>query len=44
VVYPGLASIHTRCEAMSAFREVKARFQPPAGQSGTPLGERGNAH
>jgi glutathione S-transferase len=44
VVYPGLASLSARCEAMPAFREVRARFQAPAGSGGERLGERGTAH
>jgi glutathione S-transferase len=36
VVYPALASLSARCEAMPAFREVRARFEAPAGSGGGP--------
>ena len=44
VVYPGLAALSARCEALSAFREVRAQFHAPAGFGGARPGERGAAN
>lgn len=29
VMYPGMSALSARCEALAAFREVRARFHPP---------------
>jgi glutathione S-transferase len=29
VIYPGLAALSARCEALPAFRDVRAKFHPP---------------
>jgi glutathione S-transferase len=44
VIYPGLASLSARCEALPAFIEVKSPFQSPAAFGGARMSQRGSAH